>query len=96
MPDEAENATDRLAGSPLARVPIEVTVSVGHARPLVKDLVELAEGAELKLDRRIDDPVELFVGDKMIARGELMELDGDEAGQLGVRLIEVAEPGRGL
>lgn len=96
MSDKTQDLNDRLAGSPLAQVPIEVIVSVGHARPLVKDLVNLSEGSELKLDRRIDDPVELFVGDKMIARGALVELEGEDSGQLGVRLTEVAEPGRGL
>ena len=46
--------------------------------------------AVLPLDRRVDDPVELYVGDRLIARGELQELDGEQAGQLAVRLIEVA------
>ncbi len=44
----------------------------------------------LALDRKVDDPVELFVGDRLIARGELQELEGGEAGQLAVRLTEVA------
>jgi flagellar motor switch protein FliN/FliY len=34
--------------------------------------------------------VELYIGDRLIARGELIEMDGPEAGQLGVRLTEVA------
>ena len=69
--------------NPLRNVPIEITVSVGRARPSVGDLLSLGEGAVLPLDRRIEDPVELWVGDKLIARGELQELDGGEAGQLG-------------
>jgi flagellar motor switch protein FliN/FliY len=43
----------------------------------------------LALDRRVEDPVELYVGDRLIARGELQEFDGDREGQLGVRLTEV-------
>jgi flagellar motor switch protein FliN/FliY len=75
--------------NPFGFVPIEITVSVGRARPAVRDLLRLARDAVLPLDRRIDDPVELFVGDRLIGRGELVELDGEQAGQLGVRLIDV-------
>lgn len=76
--------------NPFAHVPIEVTISVGKARPLVKDLLRLSRDAVLPLDRRVDDMVELYVGDHLIARGELQELEGDQAGQLAVRLTEVA------
>lgn len=82
--------------SPFGQVPIEVTISVGKARPLVKDLLRLARNSVLPLDRRVDDPVELYVGDRLIARGELQELDGEGSGQLAVRLTEVANLRGGL
>ena len=82
--------------NPFAQVPIEVTISVGKARPMVRDLLRLSRDAVLPLDRRVDDPVELYVGDRLIARGELQELDGDQAGQLAVRLTEVANLRGGL
>ena len=82
--------------NPFAQVPIEVTISVGKARPLVRDLLRLSRDAVLTLDRRVDDPVELYVGDRLIARGELEELEGDQAGQLAVRLTEVANLRGGL
>lgn len=74
----------------LSLVPIEITVSVGKARPLVRDLMHLGAEAILALDRRIEDPVELYIGDRLIARGELHELEGEQAGQLAVKLTEVA------
>ncbi len=76
--------------TPFARVPIEITISVGRARPLVRDLLRLGPDSVLPLDRRVEDPVELYVGDRLIGRGELEELDGDRAGQLAVRLTELA------
>ena len=82
--------------NPFAQVPIEVTISVGKARPLVRDLLRLSRDAVLPLDSRVDDPVELYVGDRLIARGELQELEGDQAGQLAVRLTEVANLRGGL
>ncbi|SFS19277.1 FliM/FliN family flagellar motor switch protein [Yoonia litorea] len=75
----------------LSALPIEISVNVGRARPLVRDLLSLQENAVLPLDRRIEDPVELYVGDRLIARGELQEAEGGEPGQLAVRLTEVAQ-----
>ncbi|MBP1805086.1 FliM/FliN family flagellar motor switch protein [Rubellimicrobium aerolatum] len=80
------------ADHPLRALPVEITISVGRARPLVRDLLALGPGAVLPLDRRIDDPVELYIGERLIARGELQELEGGEGGQLAVRLTEVAHP----
>ncbi|WP_106746722.1 FliM/FliN family flagellar motor switch protein [Yoonia maritima] len=87
---ELRSTTD---GNPLRRIPIEILVSVGKARPLVRDLLALGENAVIPLDKRIEDPVELFIGDRLIARGELQELENGEPGQLAVRLTEViSEP----
>ncbi|MFT4149106.1 MAG: FliM/FliN family flagellar motor switch protein [Paracoccaceae bacterium] len=82
--------------NPFSHVPIEITISVGKARPLVRDLLRLGRDAVLTLDRRVDDPVELYVGDRLIARGELQELEGDQSGTLAVRLTEVANLRGGL
>lgn len=83
-------------GNPFTQVPVEITISVGKARPQVRELLRLKRDAILPLDRKVDDPVELYVGDKLIARGELTELEGDQAGQLGVRLTEVVDLQNGL
>ena len=87
---------DSPESSPFAQVPIEIIISVGRARPPVRDLLRLGRDAVLPLDRRVDDPVELYVGDRLIARGELTELEGENAGQLAVRLTEVANLKAGL
>lgn len=75
---------------PFDQVPIEITVSVGRARPQVRDLLRLKRDAVLPLDRRLDDPVELYIGDRLIARGELLEAEGEATGMLAVRLTEVS------
>jgi len=93
---EASGSIAPEAHGALGQVPIEIVISVGRARPLVRDLLRLRRDSVLTLDRRIDDPVELFVGDRLIARGQLEELEGDKAGQMAVRLTEVADLGQGL
>ncbi len=84
MNDEPDSG----ANSPFTEVPIEITVSVGQVRPTVQELLELAHESVLTLDRSVEDPVDLYVGDKLIARGELQESE-DDSGALLVRIIDV-------
>ena len=86
----AERPSRTVRAGAFLGVPIEVTISVGKARPLVSELVELRRDSVLTLDSTIDDPVELYIGDRLIARGELQEI-GEDSGRLGVRLTEVAD-----
>ncbi len=76
-------------------VPIEVVISVGKARSLLSELVGLRRDSVLTLDSKIEDPVEIMVGDRVIARGELQEVDSD-TGRLCVRLTEVADLSQSL
>lgn len=92
----AEDLQDPTQSSPFTQVPIEITISVGKARPTVHELLRLKNDSILPLDKKVEDPVELYVGDKLIARGELEEVEGDESGQLAVRLTEVADLKSGL
>lgn len=91
-PEELQATAAPEAGPhPFNNVSVEITISVGKARPRLSDLLRMGQDAILPLDSQIDDPVELFVGDRLIARGELQELDGSQTGQLAVRLTEVAD-----
>lgn len=90
----ASGSTATDVSNPFTSVPIEVSVCVGKARPLIRDLVSLGENALLTLDKSVDDPVELYVGDKLIARGLLEEQESD--GKLVVRLTEVADLQSGI
>ena len=63
--------------NPFTSVPIEISICVGKARPLIRDLVSLGEKSVLPLDRSVEDPVDLYVGDRLIARGVLEEQEGE-------------------
>lgn len=69
-------------------VPIEVVVSVGKARPLIGDLLSMGRDHLLPLDAKLEDPVELMVKDRVIAKGELVQ-SPDAEDQLAVKLTEV-------
>jgi flagellar motor switch protein FliN/FliY len=89
--DSAQTAARSDTATPFTSVPIEITVSVGRARPLVRELLQLNEGSVLTLDKQLDDPVELYVGEKLIGIGVLEVVDGVGPGQLAVRITEVVD-----
>lgn len=89
MPDP----TSAARSAALQGVPIEIRVCVGRARPLLRDMLDMAPDTVFPLDARVEDPVGLFVGDRQIAEGELVELEGERAGQLAVRITRLIEGG---
>lgn len=88
--DRRESGDNNSLKRAIFSVPIEVVVSVGTARPLIGDLLRLERDDLLPLDSVLDDPVELRVNDRVIARGELTQSE-DGSGKLGVRLTEIVD-----
>lgn len=72
----------------ILELPVRIVVSVGGAQVSVKDLLDLKQDTVIDLDAAIDDPVDIYVGDRLIARGELVEASDNENG-IGVKLLEV-------
>lgn len=89
MPDDVSSAH---ATTPFSSVPVEITVSVGRARPSIRELLDLGENAVLALDKSVDAPVDLFIGDRLIGRGQLEEAEDNSQGNLTVRIIEIVQP----
>lgn len=70
-------------------IPLDVDVVLGHARLPVSELMNLAIGDTLSLDRRIGDPVEIIANGTTIAWGQLCAVD--ESGErFGVRLTKLS------
>lgn len=72
--------------SSLAEVPLQVEVRLGHARLSLGELLRLKAGSVLTLDRHVEEPADVLVGGKLVARGQIVAV-GDE---LGVRVTELA------
>lgn len=69
-------------------LPVNVLVSVGGARLTFRDILNLSPDKIIDLDSKVSDPVEVFIGERMIARGDLVEAS-EENGSLGVRITEI-------
>ncbi|HEV7308825.1 flagellar motor switch protein FliN [Ensifer sp.] len=93
--DSADAAIDTPPGSGMTSnldlimdIPIDVQIVLGTSRMQVSGLMNLSEGATIALDRRIGEPVEIMVNGRVIGRGEITVLDGDDT-RFGVKLIEI-------
>lgn len=71
-------------------VPVKVQAVLGRARMSVGALLGLTAGTIVELDRRIGEPIDIFVNDRLVARGEVVLIDG----ALGVTLTEIVRPDR--
>jgi flagellar motor switch protein FliN/FliY len=69
----------------LMDVSMRVTVELGRTRMQLSQILELQHGSVVELDRLAGDPVDVFVNDVMVARGEVVVVDD----KFGVRITEM-------
>jgi flagellar motor switch protein FliN/FliY len=80
-------ATDGVLGL-LCDVELDATLQFGSRQMALRDVLELGPGDVIELDRHVSDPVDLVVGDRIVARGEVVVASGNFA----LRITEVATP----
>ena len=66
-------------------VPVMVSAILGRSRMPVGDLLKLAPGAILELDRRVGEAIDILVNNRLVARGEVVLVDE----RLGVTMTEI-------
>jgi len=69
-------------------VALNVSLRFGQRQLPLRELLELASGSVVELDRQVDDPVELLLDGKLVARGEVVIVDGN----YGLRVTDVPQP----
>jgi flagellar motor switch protein FliN/FliY len=72
----------------LMDVELGVTLRFGSRRLLLREVLELNPGSVVDLDRQVKEPVDLLLDGRLIARGEVVVMDGN----YGVRLTEIGPP----
>jgi flagellar motor switch protein FliN/FliY len=71
-------AIGKTAGGPidlLKDVDLNVKIELGRTRMLIEDVLRLAEGSVVELDKLAGDPVDVYVNDQLVARGEVLVLN---------------------
>ncbi|MEE8142634.1 MAG: flagellar motor switch protein FliN, partial [Planctomycetota bacterium] len=73
----------------LKDVHMKVKVELGRGRMYLKDILRLGQGSVVELERLAGDPLDIYVNDKVIARGEVLVLNENFC----IRITEICDPG---
>jgi flagellar motor switch protein FliN len=77
----------------LRDVDLNVKIELGRSRMLVEDVLKLAEGSVVELDKLAGDPVDVFVNDRLVARGEVLVLNDNFCVRVNEIVASVKEEG---
>lgn len=69
-------------------VPVRVSVVLGRTKMPVSHLLKLDTGTVIELDRQVGEAVEIFINDRLVARGEIVLVEE----RLGVTMTEIIKP----
>jgi flagellar motor switch protein FliN/FliY len=72
----------------LLDVALDATIRFGQKQMLLRDILDLHPGVAISLDRHLEEPVELLIGGRKVARGEVVIVDGN----YGLRITEIVSP----
>jgi len=76
----------------LAGISLRISVEVGSASMTLSELLRLGEGSVVELDRQANDFLDIFANGTLIARGEIVDVDG----RYGIRVVDVVAADRRL
>jgi flagellar motor switch protein FliN/FliY len=95
MPDFQQAISDSPASSIelLKDVELDVKIELGRSRMLVEDVLKLVEGSVVELDKLAGDPVDVFVNDRLVARGEVLVLNDNFCVRVNEILAGIREEG---
>jgi flagellar motor switch protein FliN/FliY len=91
----AENRPNRAAGDKGAMdinfildIPLTLTVELGRSRLLINELLQLGQGSVIELTKLAGEPMDIYVNQRLIARGEVVVVNE----KFGVRLTDIVSP----
>lgn len=71
----------------LNNVPVKVSIVLGTKSTSIKDLLKLKAGSILELEKKVNDPISMYVNDKKVAMGEIVIIDD----KVGVKIQNVVK-----
>jgi len=95
--DMQENLSDAITGGAgknsnlsleaVYDVPVNITVLLGKTSMQVNQLLKLGRGAVLELDRKVGEPIDILVNNRLVARGEIVVVED----RIGVTMTEIVK-----
>jgi flagellar motor switch protein FliN/FliY len=84
----ADNANELANLDFILDIPLEVTVELGRARMMISELLQLGQGSVIELTKLAGEPLEIFVNQKLVARGEVVVVNE----KFGIRMTDIISP----
>ncbi len=86
-PEVSVDADDKSATdlAPVFDVPVSISAVLGKAHMSVAQLLKLNQGSVLELDRKVGEAIDIYVNNRLVARGEVVIVDE----RLGVTMTEI-------
>jgi flagellar motor switch protein FliN len=72
----------------LLDIPLEVVVELGRTKKKISEVLELTSGSIVELDKMSGEPVDVYVNNKLVAKGEVVVIEE----HFGVRIKEIIQP----
>ena len=88
LTDEDKSAGDL---APVFDVPVNISAVLGRSQLSVAQLLQLSQGSVLELDRKVGEAIDIYVNNRLVARGEVVIVDE----RLGVTMTEIIKDGDG-
>lgn len=66
-------------------IPVQITVVLGRTSMQVNQLLKLGRGAVIELDKKVGEPIDIFVNNRLVARGEVVVVEE----RIGVTMTEI-------
>jgi flagellar motor switch protein FliN/FliY len=85
--DVGEKTASDLA--PVFDVPVSISAVLGRSNMSVAQLLQLGQGSVLELDRKVGEAIDIYVSNRLVARGEVVIVDD----RLGVTMTEIIKDG---
>jgi flagellar motor switch protein FliN/FliY len=88
--DAARNSSNSKELDAVYDVPVQVSAVLGRAQMQVSQLLKLGRGAVVELDRKVGEAVDIYVNNRLVARGEVVVVED----RLGVTMTEIIKTDR--
>ncbi len=90
MADEAKTTLEskgdeEVSLDSISDIPVEITAVLGRTSMPVSQLLKLGRGAVVKLDRKVGEPIEIYVNGRLVARGEVVLVEN----KIGITMTEI-------
>lgn len=69
-------------------IPVQISVVLGQTSMQVSQLLKLGRGAVVELDRKVGEPIDIFVNNRLVARGEVVVVED----RIGITMTEIIKP----